>query len=394
MGLPSDISETPRRARIADSIVFGVLGIVFATWAVRIPAVRSKIGASSGDIGLALLGLACGSIVGLVAGGWLVSHHGGRRIIRIGLPVYCLSLLSITLANRLDVLVTTLVVFGVGKGLTDVAANAQGMRIEHGYSGQIMGSFHALFSGGGLVGAGIGAVATTLGLSVRTHFLIVGLALLAGGLAASAWLLPKNGDSGAEPSFSLPSRKLAGFCAIGFCALFIEGVGNDWSAVFLKSSVGTTATVAALGFGAFSLTMMLGRFLSDYIVVRLGSQRFIRTTAIVAALGLALTLVAQTIVSLVGLALLGFGLAGLMPVAMSMAGNYDPEAPAEPAIAAVSTTGYGGFAIGPVIIGVIADATTLRTALVPALILALLVAVFTGILPTVSHLSHERETST
>ncbi len=394
MSLPSDISETPRRARIADSIVFGVLGIVFATWAVRIPAVRSKIGASSGDIGLALLGLACGSIVGLVAGGWLVSHHGGRRIIRIGLSVYCLSLLSITLANRLDVLVTTLVVFGVGKGLTDVAANAQGMRIEHGYSGQIMGSFHALFSGGGLVGAGIGAVATTLGLSVRTHFLIVGLALLAGGLAASSWLLPKNGDSGAEPAFSLPSRKLAGFCAIGFCALFIEGVGNDWSAVFLKSSVGTTATVAALGFGAFSLTMMLGRFLSDYIVVRLGSQRFIRTTAIVAALGLALTLVAQTIVSLVGLALLGFGLAGLMPVAMSMAGNYDPESPAEPAIAAVSTTGYGGFAIGPVIIGVIADATTLRAALVPALVLALLVAVFTGILPTVSHLSHEREAST
>lgn len=394
MSLPSDISETPRRARIADSIVFGVLGIVFATWAVRIPAVRSKIGASSGDIGLALLGLACGSIVGLVAGGWLVSHHGGRRVIRIGLPVYCLSLLSITLANRLDVLVTTLVVFGVGKGLTDVAANAQGMRIEHGYSGQIMGSFHALFSGGGLIGAGIGAVATTLGLSVRTHFLIVGLALLAGGLAASAWLLPKNGDSGAEPSFSLPSRKLAGFCAIGFCALFIEGVGNDWSAVFLKSSVGTSATVAALGFGAFSLTMMLGRFLSDYIVVRLGSQRFIRTTAIVAALGLALTLVAQTVVSLVGLALLGFGLAGLMPVAMSMAGNYDPESPAEPAIAAVSTTGYGGFAIGPVIIGVIADATTLRTALVPALVLALLVAVFTGILPTVSHLSHEREAST
>ena len=337
MSRPRNTAETPRNARIADSVVFGVLGIVFATWAVRIPAVRSTVGASSGDIGLALLGLACGSIVGLVTGGWLVSHHGGRRIIRIGLPVYCLSLLSIALVSDLGALVATLLVFGFGKGLTDVAANAQGMRIERGYPGQIMGSFHALFSGGGLVGAGIGAVATTLGLSVRTHFAIVGVTLLVGGLFASTRLFPKDGDSGAEPTFTLPSRKLAGFCAIGFCALFIEGVGNDWSAVFLKSSVGTTATVAALGFGAFSLTMMLGRFLSDHAVMRLGSRRFIRITAVVAALGLALTLVAQTIVSLIGLALLGLGLAGLMPVAMSMAGNYDPDAPAEPAIAAVST---------------------------------------------------------
>ncbi len=394
MSLPRDSSETPHHARLADSIIFSVLGVVFATWAVRIPAVRSTVGASSGDIGLALLGLACGSIVGLVAGGWLVSHHGGRKIIRIGLPVYCLSLLSIAFANKLTALVVTLVVFGFGKGLTDVAANAQGMRIEHGYSGQIMGSFHALFSGGGLVGAGIGAVATTLGLSVRTHFTIVGVTLLAGGIFASLWLLPKDGDSGTEPTFTLPSRKLAGFCAIGFCALFIEGVGNDWSAVFLKSSVGTSATVAALGFGGFSLMMMLGRFLSDYAVVRLGSQRFIRTTAIVAALGLALTLVAEPLVSLAGLALLGLGLAGLMPVSMSMAGNYDLNAPAEPAIAAVSTTGYGGFAIGPVIIGAIANATTLRVAFIPALLLALLVALFSGALPTVSHLSHEQDVST
>lgn len=377
-----------RRARVADGLVFGILGAVFATWAVRIPAIRGSLGLSSGDIGLALLGLACGSIAGLATSGALVSRYGGRRVIRLGLCVYCLTLPAIALSGAFGVLVAILVVFGFGKGLVDVAANAQGVRIERAYPGQIMGSFHALFSGGGLVGAGLGAVATGLGLSVRTHFALVGVALLVGGLLISVWLLAPDSGSATGPTFALPSRKLAGFCAIGFCALFIEGVGNDWSAVFLETSAGASATVAALGFAAFSLMMMIGRFLSDRAVARVGGRRFLRLTAVVAAAGLALTLVAQTVVSLVGFGILGLGLAGVMPVAMSMAGNHDPDAPTEPAIAAVSTTGYGGFAVGPVVIGMIAEVTSLRVAFVPALALAVLIVLFTSTLPTIAH-SHE-----
>lgn len=377
-----------RRARVADALVFAILGAVFATWAVRIPAIRASLGLSSGDIGLALLGLACGSIAGLATSGALVSRYGGQRVIRVGLSVYCLTLPAIALSGEFGVLIGILVIFGFGKGLIDVAANAQGVRIERSYPGQIMGSFHALFSGGGLVGAGLGAVATGLGLSVQTHFALIGMTLLVSGLLLSAWLLSHDSGSTTGPTFALPSRKLAGFCAIGFCALFIEGVGNDWSAVFLETSAGASATVAALGFAAFSLMMMIGRFLADRAVARVGSRRFLRMTAVVAAAGLGLTLVAQTVISLAGFGLLGLGLAGVMPVAMSMAGNHDPEAPTEPAIAAVSTTGYGGFAVGPVIIGLIAEATSLRVAFVPALVLAMLIILFTSTLPSIAH-SHE-----
>lgn len=381
-----------RHARVADGLVFGILGAVFATWAVRIPAIRTSLGLSSGEIGLALLGLACGSIAGLTSSGALVSRYGGQRVIRVGLCVYCLMLPAVALSGGFAELVATLVVFGFGKGLTDVAANAQGVRIEHAYPGQIMGSFHALFSGGGLVGAGVGAVATGLGLSVRIHFTLVGVTLLVGGLVGSRWLL-SDSKSEARPTFVLPSRKLAGFCAIGFCALFIEGVGNDWSAVFLETSTGADATVAALGFAAFSLTMMIGRFVADRAVARIGSRRFIRVGALVAAAGIALTLIAKTVISLIGFGLLGLGLAGIMPVAMSMAGNHDPETPAEPAIAAVSTAGYGGFAIGPVLIGVIAEATTLRAAFVPALVLAVLIVLLTGMLPPITRAAHDGTTS-
>lgn len=384
--------DTPRGARLGNLIIFGILGAVFGTWAVRIPAVSNSLTLSEGDIGIALLGLAAGSILGLVMSGFLVSRYGGQRVIRVGLCVYSITLLCIALATGLTTLVGVVFVFGFGKGMIDVAANAQGVRIEQSYPGQIMGSFHALFSGGGLVGAGLGAVATSLDLSVQTHFTLVGVALFATGIGASAWLLPNDPSADTGPAFSLPSRKLVGFCVIGFCALFIEGVGNDWSAVYLETSAGGSATVGALGFGAFSFTMMLGRFLADHAVEWAGPKRFLRATAVVAAVGLALTLVAQPLITLVGFGILGLGLAGMMPVALSIAGNYDPETPTEQAIAAVSTAGYTGFAVGPVVIGVIAEATSLRVAFVPALGLTALIVVVTGILPSITRSVSDSET--
>jgi MFS family permease len=385
------MNEIARRARLTDTLVFGIVGALFATWAVRIPAIRSLLGLSAGEISLALVSLACGSLVGLPLSGVLVSRYGSQRLIRVGLCVYCGALALVTLSSSLAALIVSVFVFGFGKGLIDVAANTQGVRIETAYSGQIMGSFHAMFSGGGLVGAGIGAVATAIGLSVQLHFTIVSAALLIIGLAASRWLLPNDSTTDAGQTFALPSRKLAGFCAIGFSALFIEGVVNDWSAVFLESATGARASVAALGFAAFSL-MMIGRFLADHAVETFGSRQFIRITAVIAAAGVALTLVAQTVVSIIGFGLLGVGLAGIMPVALSMAGNYDPEIPTESAVAAVTTAGYGGFAIGPVVIGTIAEATTLRVAFVPALALAVLIALLTATIPTVIP-SHEQDTS-
>ncbi|WP_435157483.1 MFS transporter [Haladaptatus sp. DFWS20] len=383
------MSDDSRRARFADSIIFVILGTVFATWAVRIPAVSSTYGLSSGDIGIALLGLAGGSIIGLMTSGGLVSRYGGQHVIRAGLFVYCLTLPLITFGDGFTTLIAILVVFGFGKGLIDVAANAQGVRIERKYSGQIMGSFHGLFSGGGLLGAGVGAIATGLGLSIRTHFMLVGISLLIVGIVISLGLLAGTSSSASGPAFALPSRNLLGFCAIGFCALFIEGVGNDWSAVFLENAAGASPTVAALGFAVFSLMMMIGRFFSDRIVGRLGARQFIRVVAGIAIAGIVLTLVGETIISLIGFGLLGIGLAGIMPVTLSLVGNHDSTTSTETAVASVSTAGYGVFAVGPVAIGLITEATSLRVAFVPALMLAVFIMLLTVTLPTITRTAHE-----
>lgn len=375
------MTDTARSARAADAVIFGIEGAAFATWAARVPAVRSALDLSSGEVGLALLALACGSIAGLTTSGALSSRYGSRQVIRAGLIVYCLALPLAAFTDGLTALAGGLAVFGFGKGLTDVGANAQAVRIERSYPGQIMGSFHALFSAGGLVGAAFGAVAAGIGLSVRAHFALVGATLLALGLGVSGRLLADGGGAG-RPAFVAPSRKLAGFGAIAFCALLIEGVANDWSAVFLRSAAGADESVAALGFAAFSLTMTVGRLLTDRVVARVGPRRFVRAAAAVSAAGLAVTLVADPAVSMAGFGLLGLGLAGTIPVVFSMAGNHDPDTPSGPAIAAVSTAGYGGFVTGPVLIGALAEFATVRAAFVPVLALAGLMALFTAGLPT------------
>ncbi|QLC35173.1 MFS transporter (plasmid) [Halarchaeum sp. CBA1220] len=380
-GASGGVDPRFRRARLADATVFLVLGAAFGTWAVRIPAIQRALSLTEGAVGLALLGLAAGSIVGLVASGVLVGRVGARRLIRVGLVVYCLALPALAHAGGLTALVGGLAVFGAGKGLMDTAANTQGLRVERAYPKSIMGSFHALFSGGGLVGSAVGALAINVGLGVRTHFALVGVALLCVGLLTSRWLLPASAETSTGPSVALPSRRLLGFCLIGFCALFLEGVANDWSAIYLESGAGASATVAALGFAVFSLTMTVGRFVSDRVVDALGSRRFLRATAVVAAAGLALTLTAAPLPTLCGFALLGVGLAGMMPVAVSMAGRADPDTPTGSAVAAVSTTGYGGFAVGPVAIGLVADATSLRAAFVPALAFAVAVLAVSFALP-------------
>ncbi|WP_255681470.1 MFS transporter [Natrinema sp. SYSU A 869] len=246
-----------------------------------------------------------------------------------------------------------------------------------------MGGFHALYSAGALLGSLVGALFTSLGLSADIHFLILAAAFLGIGLTASVWLLPpeETDTDDTNTELALPSREILGFCLIGFCALLIEGIANDWSAVFLKGAAGARPAVAALGFAAFALTMTLGRFAADRAVDMIGPRRFIRLTVAIAALGVIVTLVPIPPVALLGFGILGFGIGGVAPVNLSLVGQADLERSSESAIAAVSTSSYAGFAAGPVAIGLLADATSLRIAFLPAIGVAAVIATLTFMLP-------------
>jgi predicted MFS family arabinose efflux permease len=255
--------------------------------------------------------------------------------------------------------------------------------VEDRYERPIMASFHALFSLGGLVGSGGAAAAMAVGMSARTHVAIVALLSLAAACAAARSLVPSAPlRNRTGPIFALPPVALLGLGLLTFCALLAEGAMGDWSAVYLRDSLGTTPALAAAGFAAFSLAMALGRLVGDRLTRRTGAARLLRLSGTLAGSGLALSLlVGHPAAALLGFGLVGFGIANLVPILFTAAGRTR-NIPSGTALAAVATTGYLGYLAGPPLIGLAAEAAGLPAALAIVSAACGLVAMGAGIIPT------------
>jgi fucose permease len=196
------------------------------------------------------------------------------------------------------------------------------------------------------------------------HVLAATAVLAATTAIACRLLVPPAADVRAdEPRFARPTRAVVGLGMIAFLALLSEGAMGDWSAVYLEHSLGTSSATAALGFAAFSLTMAAGRFLGDRLVARFGDERVVRRCTAGAALGLGVALtLAHPLAAIAGFAMVGFGIANLIPIVFRAAGAL-PGIAASEGIAAVGTCGYLGFLAGPPLIGLAADVVSLQAAL-------------------------------
>jgi MFS family permease len=295
--------------------------------------------------------------------GALAVRVGSRPVTVAGGLVYMLGLPFVGLAPTLALFVAAFVVIAIGSSAMDVSMNAQGIALDQRTKRPIFASFHAAFSFGAMAGAGAGSVAAGVGLDPAAHLTIAGLLLALVVLAARPGLLPATTDARSEgPLFARPSRALAGLGALAFCALLAEGSVSDWSAILLDRETEAGPSLAALGLAAFSLTMGFGRLAADPLAHRFGRVAVVRGGALLGFAGLALALATgSAAIGIAGFALMGAGLAGLFPLALSAAGETD--GPAAPALAAVATSGYGAFIAGPALIGLISDATSLPLAL-------------------------------
>jgi MFS family permease len=282
----------------------------------------------------------------------------------------------IALAPSLPALCLLAFFYGASMGSLDVTMNAHGVAVERRYGRAILASFHAAFSIGGLAGGAIGAFCAAIDLDVRAQLAIVAIISAAVGLTWSRRFLGGDADAvgHAEPLFVRPPRRLLALGALAFACLLIEGASADWSAVYLRDELGTTAAVAAIGFTAFSITMTLGRIFGDRLVDRFGPEAIVRAGGSVAAIGFGLALVAAAPVpAVLGFACLGAGMSGVVPIVFRAAGHV-PGMTAGVGLAAVSSTGYLGFLVGPPTIGGLAELTGLPTALGVLVALAAAVA--------------------
>ena len=347
------------RARRAVATVFFLNGAVLASWIPHIPAVKAAHALGDGALGLVLLAMAAGAIVAMPVAGVLIGRLGSRSMTTATAVGLAITVPVPLVAPSVPLLAAALFMLGALNGALDVSMNVQALAVEARYRRPIMSSFHALFSLGGLVGAAGAALVMTSTVGDRAHLLLTSAVASATLAFVVRRLVTTPPAASVERPLALPGRGLVALGGLAFLGLLAEGAMADWSAVYLRDSLRTTAAVAALGFGAFSLAMTAGRFAGDRMVARFGPVRVLRASSALAAAGLAVALlIGSAPIALIGFGTVGFGIANVIPVLFSGAANVRGAGTGS-ALAAVATTGYFGFLAGPAVIGFTAELTSL-----------------------------------
>lgn len=380
----SDVGHRPREvrhARYAVSAVFAVHGGVTGSFATRVPWIQDHAGLSAGQLGFALAFTAFGAACTMPLAGRISHRFGSRTALRGLLALWTLSLILPSLAPNLLTLCLAMFAYGASSGMADVAMNALGVEIERLLGKSIMSGLHGMWSTGALLGSAGGTLAAHLGSDARLHFALAAAVLTVLGWTACRWVLDLQAaeDEEPPPRFALPPRSALLIGAVGFCAVFAEGASLDWSAVYLRDQLETSAGLAAACTTGFMLTMAVARIAGDAVVNRFGAVRTVRTGGFLATLGGALIVVGTyPAVVMAGFALMGLGIAVVVPLCFAAAGHSGPN-PSQ-AIAGVATITYTSGLIAPSLIGGVAQATSLMVSFVLVTVGACGLVVFAKVL--------------
>ncbi|MEU0005040.1 MFS transporter [Streptomyces sp. NPDC006314] len=375
--------DEARRARYAVAAVFAVHGAVTGSFATRVPWVQDHASLSAGQLGFALAFTAFGASCAMPLAGRISHRSGSRTALRGLLTLWTLSLILPSLAPNLYTLCLAMFTYGATSGMADVAMNALGVEIERRLEKSIMSGLHGMWSAGALIGSAAGTLAAHFGSDARLHHALAAAALTVLGLLACTWVLDVQPaeDEEPPPRFALPPRSALLIGAVGFCAVFAEGASLDWSAVFLRDRLGSSAGLAAASTTGFMLTMAVARIAGDAVVNRFGAVRTVRAGGVLAGLGgLLIVLAGHPATAMGGFALMGLGIAVVVPLCFAAAGHAGPN-PSQ-AIAGVATITYTSGLIAPSLIGGVAQATSLMVSFCVVTALACGLAVFAGVLRT------------
>ncbi|WP_332825539.1 MFS transporter [Ramlibacter sp.] len=374
MSLP-DVSRTLRGAIHALRAQFFVAGALFATWGVHVPSVKAHYGLSEQSLAIAMLAGGAGAVVALPYAGRVLARFAPRRVVPLMGLVCMLAVGSLLWPSLYGLLLALMLVYGMAAALFDVAINDEALAIERHADRPLMSGFHGMFSLGGMAGAAAWSLLAPLGVAPHVHLVAASVVLGTVALAAGAFMLRdvRNAGEGRAP-LSLPHGPLVLLGLLAALGLVGEGAMYDWSVLYLRQELGTSAGIASLGYASFSGAMAAGRFGGDWVRARVRSVTLLRFSGALGAAGMALAMaVPHPAAALLGFALVGLGFANIVPVLFSAAGQVPGIAPAH-GIAAVSAVGYFGLMAGPPLIGFIAQARSLTAGLLVVIVFAVVVS--------------------
>lgn len=362
--IETDLIPDKSRIRLAVSLVYFCMGLCFASWASRIPDIKTALNLSDAMLGSILFALPVGQFLMMPFSGKLVTRFGSHRILLFALPVYALCLSNVGLAREGWQLTIALFLFGLAGNLCNISINTQGVSTERLFQRPIMASFHGGWSLAGFTGALIGLLMINLKVAPYWHFLtvilIVGIIVWFNYPFLVKGKPETNPDEPKRKFFNKPDGILLQLGIIGFCSMASEGAMFDWSGVYFKDVVKAPSSLVILGYTSFMIMMATGRFVADYLISKIGRKRLLQICGVMISTGLFTAVFFPYLIpSTIAFMVVGLGVSSIVPTVYSAAGRHS-KVPPGIALATVSSVSFLGFLMGPPLIGYISEAAGLR----------------------------------
>jgi MFS family permease len=377
-----------RRARIAVAALFLTNGALFANLLPRYPEIKTDLQLSNAVYGAAIAAFSGGALVAGLTAAALIRRYRSSRVAVAGTIGIGLFVVVVGLATSPVVLAAALFIAGASDAITDVAQNAHGLRVQRNYGRSIINSFHAVWAVGAILGGLMGAGAIALNIPRATHLAIAAAVFSAMVLIAYPYLLrgPDHDDHPSARTAGLQGAGIAVYATlvalvvIAIAGATVEDAGSSWATLYLRDSLGAPGPVAAFGYVALVGFMFVGRLIGDRLVDRFGERAVARAGGFIAAAGMGTALAFPSVPGTVaGFAAAGLGVATLIPAAMHGADQLPGMRPGT-GLTAVTWLMRVGFFGAPLIVGVIADATSLRVGLLSVPVAGLVVMVLASAL--------------
>ncbi len=351
------------KQRIFLGVFFFLSGFCFSSWASRIPTIKTNFGLNEAELGTILLAMPISSLIGLPISGWMVSRYDSRVPLLFAFICLAIAILCIGLATNLVLLVSAMCLFSFCLRILNISMNTQAIALQKLYNKRINGSFHGLWSTGGIVGVGFSTMLVGIGTGMDLHLLIICVVALIVTFVSYRHLLRNDrASSGNKLAFGKPDPYILYLGLLVFFASICEGGMFDWSGVYFKEVI--QVELFTLGYLIFMICMSISRFASDTIIERIGMSKTYIMSAVFILTGIALSVtVPQIWTSMLGFCLVGLGTASIFPMTLTLAGSSQKYSPGM-AISLISTFGIAGMLIGPALIGYLAHAFNLRIAFI------------------------------
>jgi MFS family permease len=350
-------------------------GFAFGVWSAHISVFKQAYGLSNAQLTIPLFTLALGAILSMPVVGRAFHRFDSSGIAWKGQICYAVALSLLPWTKSLTWLAIGTFGFGLCRGMVDVSTNTQAVITERVYGSAVMSSLQGFWSLGGLIGATFSSVLLRQHASAREDLAAAAAVMAVTALISRPYLPAAEAPADPPAGWALIPQRLWALAAVAFLSLFIEGAIGDWGTVYLRSTLHVSAATAATGFAAFSLSMMTGCFVGDYLNMKLGATNLLRISGVLVASGFGFALIGTSYAgAMIGLLIAGFGTSNMIALIFGAAARKSPGGVGA-AIAAASSIGYLGFLVGPPVVGSASGVVGLRAALVLVVVAGALISV-------------------